>query len=1136
MREIVALYAFNRGLVSPLGLARTDQKRVGLSAEIMTNWITRVLGSMALRPGLQYIGGINANQPTKMIPFVFATNDTALIEITPNTMRIWINDVLLTRVSVGTTITNGTFAGSVTGWTDGSDSGGAMTYDPANYMDLMSNEIARAIGYQVLTVATADQLKEHGLHIVIARGPVTFMVGTSLGDDSLISSSSLDTGTYSLSFIPNTASVYVQFISTAAYKVQIQQCTIEAAGVVTISSPYQSADLGKIRYDQSADIVYLACAGYQQRQIERRGTRPGARGWGICLYQVDDGPFRDQNFSPTTITPSALTGDITLTANVPLFKVGQVGALFQVTNQVTGVSAAIVAQNSFTTGLKVTGTGLQRSITVTLTGTWAAVVTLQVSTDDSSWTDVPGEVWNGTVTGPYLDGLDGLTRYYRIGVETGNYTSGTVAASLTYTSGTLAGIARITGYISTTVVNAQVVSDMGSTSATSIWAEQEWSAYRGFPTSVRLHEGRLWWAGQNGVQGSISDSFYSYDPNVLGDAGLIDRTIGSGPVDTINNIVSLQRLILMAQGAEFSIKSSAFDTPLTPTDLTIKAASTQGSAGVDTVRTDQRALYVDRSGIKVFEIVFDLQSYEYTSNDLTNIVPELGLPGIVRMAVQRKPDTRIHCVRSDGTVMLGVIDKVEDVLAWVNVTSAGAGGIIEDVVVLPALVNTTEDQVYYVVNRTISGSTVRYLEKWAVEVNCRGGLLNLQADAFSTYVGPPATAINGLPQLEGQSVVVWADGVDIGTQPDGSQLYAVSSGSVVQRGPNTLSLPGASGSYAYTLNSSMNQITGDIVLIGYIVPNSWRAATIQTIVSKYGGVPTNSYLLTLNTTGALQINTTPDGSTVVAQGSVAAISATTAGSWVAASLQVNDGAGNHIYKFYTSANPPTAEVSTITWTPLGAPIIVAGTTSIFAGSDDLEVGGFRTGLNDPFQGTISSVYVYSGLGATGMGGTLVASFVPNDTTVGDNSWQSALTAEVWNTVGSAAVVLGSIGTGLQQPQQNVVVGLPYEAQWQSAKLGMQASLASSLLTQQKRLSHLGIVAAWFHAKGIQFGPDFDHLNDMPSIERGAPVDPDAIRVAYDEQEFIFPGVWDSDARLCITAAAPRPVTLLAAVVDLEVHN
>src|SRR5689334_7339941 len=129
MREYPALYAFNRGIVSPIGIARTDQKRIAMSAETMTNWIPRVLGSMSLRPGLQYLGSTASNAAARYIPFIFATDDTALVEFTDSTMRVWIDDILLSRSSVSTAVTNGTFAADISSWTDGSDSGGSISWN-----------------------------------------------------------------------------------------------------------------------------------------------------------------------------------------------------------------------------------------------------------------------------------------------------------------------------------------------------------------------------------------------------------------------------------------------------------------------------------------------------------------------------------------------------------------------------------------------------------------------------------------------------------------------------------------------------------------------------------------------------------------------------------------------------------------------------------------------------------------------------------------------------------------------------------------------------------------------------------------------------------------------------------------------
>jgi len=62
-RDIVPIHAFNRGIISARGLGRTDlRQRVGLSAEIQTNYIPRTLGSMTIRPGWEYIAGSNNNK------------------------------------------------------------------------------------------------------------------------------------------------------------------------------------------------------------------------------------------------------------------------------------------------------------------------------------------------------------------------------------------------------------------------------------------------------------------------------------------------------------------------------------------------------------------------------------------------------------------------------------------------------------------------------------------------------------------------------------------------------------------------------------------------------------------------------------------------------------------------------------------------------------------------------------------------------------------------------------------------------------------------------------------------------------------------------------------------------------------
>lgn len=800
--------AFNRGLVSPLALARMDVKRLALSAEEMTNWIPRVLGSMMLRPGTGYLGSTRSDAAARFLPFVFSTSDKALIELTDSAMRVWVDDQAITRSAVSTAVVNGTFDSNLSSWTNADESGATSSWQAGGYMGLVGNGTAFAIRRQQVTVAAADKNVEHALHIIINRGPVILRVGSTSGGDEYISETGLGVGAHSLAFTP-TGDFYVEFKSSAKRLMLVDSCVVESAGDMVVETPWVAVSLASIRYDQSADVVFVACEDYQQRRIERRGTRS----WSVVRYQAMDGPFRTENVSTVTLTPSALSGNITVAASAPVFRASHAlsatndGAIFSITSNGQNVSATITAGDQFTSAIRVTGVDASRVFTLSVDedAVGAATFTLQRSlvSDAGPWSDVLSRTADTTET--YDDTLDNQIAWYRIGVKTGDYVSGTHTVQLAYTVGAITGVIRITTYTSPTAVGAEVITDLGGLTASDVWAEGSWSEYRGFPTAVAFHEGRLAWAGQNGVWLSVSDAFDSFDAEVEGDSAPIARTIGSGPVDRINWMLSLQRLILGAEGAEFSCRSSSLDEPLTPTNFNIKDASTQGSSAVSAIKVDKAGIYVQRGGTRMFNIAMG-DDYEYGSTQLSAIVPEIGQPRITRIAMQRQPDTRVHFVRSDGTVALLVFDKIENVTCWLEIETA-SGDAIEDVVVLPGDSGQVEDQVYYVVRRTVSGSTKRYLERWALEADCQGGTLNRQMDAFTRYTGASSTTITGLSHLEGRTVAVWGGGAYLGTHTvSGGQVTGLSTAvtSAISGLPYTARWKSAKVAFATALGIPLN--------------------------------------------------------------------------------------------------------------------------------------------------------------------------------------------------------------------------------------------------------------------------------------------------------------------------------------------
>lgn len=804
--------AFNRGLISLLARARVDLKRAAFSAEVMDNWMPRTLGSMMLRAGTGHLDSTRANAAARFIPFIFRTDDTALVEFTDSNMRVWINDAVITRPAVSSAVTNGDFTANVTSWTQNDQAGATSDWvadgSGGGYMRLLGTGVNAAIRDQQIVVPGGSIGVEHGLHITVFRGPITLRVGSAVGGVDYIASTILRAGVHSIPITPTGPSFWIRFMSTLDRYVLLDACNIEAPGAMTIASPYLAADLDYIRGgtdSQSGDIIFVACLGYQQRRIERHAVR----GWSLVLYQADDGPFGYDNATATTISSNAISGNVTLTASSNLFQAGDVGALISLMSSGQTVTASAVAQNTFTGAIRVTGIGAGRAFTVTLTGLTGtgSTVTLQRSLDSSTgpWTDVTTYVADTTVV--YNDTLDNQIAWYRIGVKTGGYGAGTNVMTLNYTSGSITGVVRITDYTNPTTVLAEVLTHLGGTAAVDSWTPGEWFPRVGWPSAVGIAEGRLVWAGKDSVWLSTTDAFDSFldenlDGTPVGDSGPINRTIGFGPVDVINFVLPLQRLILGGQGSEFSCKSSALDEPLTPTNFNIRAPSGQGSAPVSPVKVDYHGVFVQRGGTRVFEMAIGNQgdyTFDYGASDLTLFIPEIGSPfgttvHIVRMAAQRQPDTRIHCIRSDGKAAVLVYDKVENVMCWLTHST---NGTFEDVVVLPSQAGQREDQVYYVVNRTINGATVRYLEKWALESECQGGTLNKQMDSFVNFTNASSNPIvSGLNHLIGATVVCWHDGICEEDANGAVQTYVVNNAGQIQ-----LNTPASTGTIGLAYDS-----------------------------------------------------------------------------------------------------------------------------------------------------------------------------------------------------------------------------------------------------------------------------------------------------------------------------------------------
>jgi hypothetical protein len=876
------LQAFNRGEISKAALARVDVEKLRLAAESQVNWAPSATGSMMLRPGTQYLFSTRSDAACVGIPFVYGTNDTAILELTDSHMRVITSDALLTRASVSTTVTNGDFSSS-TGWTLAGTSSVTVTMTIAspcvityaanhglavgdtivlrttgalptgltagttyyvvstplattitisataggsaintsgsqsgthtveiNIADINTTSSgalymrATARGTTVsalrdVTVAGGDQATLHAFLITVTKGPVTFMCGTTSGGAELISRQSLDTGTHSLTCTPGTGTIYVKFESSSQRAVEVAGISIEGSGTFDLTAPWAAADLSKIRYHQSGDVVFVACDGYQQRKIERRSNNS----WSMVIYEADDGPFVTSGTKTVTLTPSVYEGNGTLTASGPLFVSSDTGKLFRIFSGGQTYRARLGAEGAVSGSLRVSGiSNTDRGFSWVLAGTWAGTIALErsVEGENTGFKEVSTLTANATTAVNDSTSYDNVTVWYRIRFKT--YTSGTAIVSFTTTTGafgvgTVAGasavsgesaICRVTSYTSATVVNIEVLQPFSSLSASSSWDEGDWSTADGWPTDVRFFGGRLFWFRGDKYWGSVPDSYYSFDSTIEGDSGPINRTFGAGPIDKINFSLDLTRLVVGREGTIDTIRSSSQDEPLTPTNTTSRTVSTKGADALPALKVNLRGVYVDKSQRRVYGLAYSVENGDYVAQDLTSLNLDIGKPTFTSLAVQEQPDTYLHFLTAYGQDAVMLYDPGDEIMCWWRVQTLG---VIERVVVLPGSI---EDNVYYVVKRTINGSTKRYWEKVALRSACEGGSLNKNADCFLSVSQASSTTISGLSHLEGCTVVVWANSKDLGS-------YTVSAGAITASEAVTTAIVGLGG-VTYTHDST----------------------------------------------------------------------------------------------------------------------------------------------------------------------------------------------------------------------------------------------------------------------------------------------------------------------------------------------
>lgn len=209
------------------------------------------------------------------------------------------------------------------------------------------------------------------------------------------------------------------------------------------------------------------------------------------------------------------------------------------------------------------------------------------------------------------------------------------------------------------------------------------------------------WLSQSGNYPNFTVS------NPIQDSDAVIFSLAGQQVAAVRFLLDLGRLIVGTEGGEYLVQGDANGT-LTPTNINPIVGSYNGANTLPPVRVGNTILYVQALGTRILELKTNvyLGYYSFTGKDLTEYATHLfdGFT-LIDWDYQQIPNYVTWAARDDGTLLGFTFNEDEQLMAWHHHDTLGS---FENVCVIP---EGNEHRVYAVVNRTINGATVRYIER-----------------------------------------------------------------------------------------------------------------------------------------------------------------------------------------------------------------------------------------------------------------------------------------------------------------------------------------------------------------------------------------------------------------------------------------
>lgn len=441
--------------------------------------------------------------------------------------------------------------------------------------------------------------------------------------------------------------------------------------------PWTNNQLFELGYTQNGDIMIVTCSAFTS-EIKRTGASTFTVGAFAFLASANNlrvyQPYYKFADDAVTISPSAATGSITLTASAATFVSGHIGQRFRIYDNevlITALTSALIATGTVQGELKG-----KLDIDPFKSRAGSAVVEVL-------------HLFHGLSTGATIE-FAGSNDLGALDDGTGAITGAQLSGTFTIT------VIDENTYEFTSGGTASVSEDGGGPNVTfrpigtptRDWREPSINAVRGYPNAACFHEGRLWLAGTpsqpDGYFGSNALQHTRFDVGKGYDGDSVQGAAGLESLSGIRHLVSNGDLQLFTATAE-GIFVTRPGEPITPTNQRIVRQSGAGANNVMPQVFDGSTIFVQENARSVSELVYSEARGGYAATPISIIASHLLGGGPVDSATMAGTISRAEqyafFVGANGTVAVFHSMRSENIAGW-GLWTLGGGALVRSIAVV----------------------------------------------------------------------------------------------------------------------------------------------------------------------------------------------------------------------------------------------------------------------------------------------------------------------------------------------------------------------------------------------------------------------------------------------------------------------